>query len=80
MTDAETSDHSKSIDYDSVLKVYDQVRSGTPQMVHEILNGVFVNEGSLIPVFSLSKPLYPENLLLVSCARFILLNPLSSSH
>ncbi len=48
MTDAGTGDRSKSIDYDSVSKVYDQVRSGNPQMVHEMLKGASVNEGNLI--------------------------------
>ncbi|MBN2230369.1 MAG: methyltransferase domain-containing protein [Candidatus Thorarchaeota archaeon] len=37
-----------TIDYDKVSKVYDQVRTGDPEMVHQILDGVSVTQDSLV--------------------------------
>jgi ubiquinone/menaquinone biosynthesis C-methylase UbiE len=39
---------SKSIDYDKVSKVYDNVRVGNPEMVHQILQGVSLNRESRV--------------------------------
>ncbi len=38
----------KTIDYDKVSKVYDQVREGNPEMVHQILDGVSLSKTSLV--------------------------------
>ena len=38
----------KSIDYDKVSKIYDNVRVGDPEMVHQILQGVNLNRDSLV--------------------------------
>ncbi len=38
----------KTIDYDKVSKIYDQVREGNPEMVHQILDGVSLSESSLV--------------------------------
>lgn len=38
----------KSIDYDKVSKVYDNVRVGDPEMVHQILQGVSLDSESLV--------------------------------
>jgi len=38
----------KSIDYDKVSKVYDNVRVGDPEMVHQLLQGVTLNRESLV--------------------------------
>ena len=38
----------KTIDYDKVSKVYDKVREGNPEMVHQILDGVSLSESSLV--------------------------------
>ena len=37
-----------TIDYDKVSKVYDKVREGNPEMVHQTLDGVSLSESSLI--------------------------------
>ncbi|MHA1963304.1 MAG: class I SAM-dependent methyltransferase [Candidatus Thorarchaeota archaeon] len=39
---------SKSIDYDKVSKVYDNVRVGDPEMVHQLLQGVHLESNSLV--------------------------------
>jgi len=39
---------SKSIDYDKVSKVYDNVRVGDPEMVHQILQGVNLDRNSIV--------------------------------
>jgi ubiquinone/menaquinone biosynthesis C-methylase UbiE len=39
---------SKSIDYDKVSKIYDNVRVGNPEMVHQILQGVSLDRDSLV--------------------------------
>jgi len=39
---------SKSIDYDKVSKVYDNVRVGDPEMVHQILQGVDLDRDSIV--------------------------------
>ena len=38
----------KTIDYDKVSKVYDQVREGNPEMVTQLLEGVSLTDSSLI--------------------------------
>jgi ubiquinone/menaquinone biosynthesis C-methylase UbiE len=38
----------KSIDYDEVSKVYDNVRVGDPEMIHQILQGVKLDQGSAV--------------------------------
>lgn len=38
----------KTVDYDKVSKVYDKVREGNPEMVHQILDGVSLSGTSLI--------------------------------
>ncbi len=38
----------KTIDYDKVSKVYDKVREGNPEMVHQILDGVSLSDSSLV--------------------------------
>lgn len=38
----------KTIDYDTVSKVYDQVREGNPEMVLQLLEGVSLNDTSLV--------------------------------
>ncbi len=38
----------KTIDYDKVSKVYDKVRAGNPEMVHQILDGVSLSGKSLV--------------------------------
>jgi len=38
----------KTIDYDKVSEVYDKVREGNPEMVHQILDGVSLSESSLV--------------------------------
>jgi len=38
----------KTIDYDKVSKVYDKVREGNPEMVHQILDGVSLSGSSLV--------------------------------
>ena len=38
----------KTIDYDAVSKVYDQVREGNPEMVTQLLEGVSLTDSSLI--------------------------------
>ena len=38
----------KTIDYDKVSKVYDQVREGNPEMVTKLLEGVSLTDSSLI--------------------------------
>jgi SAM-dependent methyltransferase len=38
----------KTIDYDQVSKVYDQVREGNPEMVMQLLDGVSLDESSLV--------------------------------
>ncbi|MHA2360195.1 MAG: class I SAM-dependent methyltransferase [Candidatus Thorarchaeota archaeon] len=38
----------KSIDYDRVSKVYDNVRVGDPEMVQQILQGIELNQESLV--------------------------------
>ncbi len=40
--------HEKTIDYDKVSKVYDSVRVGDPEMVHQILRGVKLRRESLV--------------------------------
>jgi SAM-dependent methyltransferase len=42
------SPRNKSIDYDKVSKIYDNVRVGDPEMVHQILQGVNLNRDSLV--------------------------------
>ncbi len=37
-----------TIDYDKVSKVYDKVREGNPEMLHQTLDGVSLSESSLI--------------------------------
>ncbi|TFG06040.1 class I SAM-dependent methyltransferase [Candidatus Thorarchaeota archaeon] len=48
MTDTEPDDSSKSIDYDSASKVYDQLRSGNPEMMHEVLKGASIPDGGVV--------------------------------
>jgi SAM-dependent methyltransferase len=49
MTDARFPTHyGKSIDYDAVSKVYDQVREGDPEMVGHMLEGLMLDTKSLI--------------------------------
>jgi len=38
----------KTVDYDKVSKVYDQVREGNPEMVTQLLEGVSLTDSSLI--------------------------------
>ena len=38
----------KSIDYDKVSKVYDNVRVGDPEMVHQLLQGVPLDNHSIV--------------------------------
>ncbi len=38
----------KTIDYDKVSEVYDKVREGNPEMIHQILDGVSLSESSLV--------------------------------
>jgi len=38
----------KTIDYDKVSKVYDQVREGNPEMVHQLLEEVSLSDSSLV--------------------------------
>jgi len=38
----------KTVDYDKVSKVYDKVREGNPEMVHQILDGVSLSGASLV--------------------------------
>jgi len=38
----------KTIDYDAVSKVYDQVREGNPEMVTQLLEEVFLTESSIV--------------------------------
>jgi ubiquinone/menaquinone biosynthesis C-methylase UbiE len=38
----------KTIDYDKVAKVYDQVRAGDPEMVQKILQGIDCSSGSMV--------------------------------
>ncbi len=38
----------KSIDYDKISKVYDNVRVGDPEMVQQILQGITLNQESLV--------------------------------
>jgi ubiquinone/menaquinone biosynthesis C-methylase UbiE len=38
----------KTIDYDKVSQVYDQVREGNPEMIHQILEGVSLSKSSLV--------------------------------
>ncbi len=38
----------KTIDYDKVSKVYDSVRVGDPEMVHQILQGVNLDQDALV--------------------------------
>jgi ubiquinone/menaquinone biosynthesis C-methylase UbiE len=38
----------KSIDYDKVSRVYDNVRVGNPEMVHQLLQGANINHKSLV--------------------------------
>ena len=38
----------KTIDYDLASKVYDQVRTGDPEMVQQILNGISLSSHSLV--------------------------------
>lgn len=38
----------KSIDYDKVSRVYDNVRVGDPEMIHQILQGTSLNRASLV--------------------------------
>jgi len=40
--------HDKTIDYDKVSKIYDNVRVGDPEMVHQILQGVTLDHDSLV--------------------------------
>lgn len=40
--------HDKTINYDQVSKVYDSVRVGDPEMVHQILQGVKLDYSSLV--------------------------------
>ena len=40
--------HMKTIDYDSVSKVYDEVRTGDPEMVHHILGGITLKPDSRV--------------------------------
>ncbi|MFW9793698.1 MAG: class I SAM-dependent methyltransferase [Candidatus Thorarchaeota archaeon] len=40
--------HNKTIDYDNVSKIYDNVRVGDPEMVHQILQGVNLGPDSLV--------------------------------
>lgn len=36
-----------TIDYDKVSKIYDQVRAGDPELVHQIMNGISLTDHSL---------------------------------
>ncbi len=38
----------KTIDYDQVSKVYDQVREGNPEMVHQLLEEVSLSDSSMV--------------------------------
>ncbi len=38
----------KTVDYDKFSKVYDKVREGNPEMVHQILDGVSLSGSSLV--------------------------------
>ncbi|MHA1934669.1 MAG: class I SAM-dependent methyltransferase [Candidatus Thorarchaeota archaeon] len=40
--------HEKSIDYDSVSKIYDEVRAGDPEMIHQLLQGAPLKPSSLV--------------------------------
>ena len=40
--------NTKTIDYDKISKIYDNVRVGDPEMVHQILQGVVLNQESLV--------------------------------
>jgi ubiquinone/menaquinone biosynthesis C-methylase UbiE len=40
--------YKKTIDYDKVSKVYDNVRIGDPEMVHQILQGVRLDRDSIV--------------------------------
>jgi len=40
--------HMRTIDYDSVSKVYDEVRTGDPEMVHHILEGITLTHDSKV--------------------------------
>ncbi|MGY5874394.1 MAG: methyltransferase domain-containing protein [Candidatus Thorarchaeota archaeon] len=40
--------HTRSIDYDSVSRIYDKVRVGDPEMIHQILQGVSLTKESLV--------------------------------
>ncbi|MGY5853575.1 MAG: methyltransferase domain-containing protein [Candidatus Thorarchaeota archaeon] len=40
--------NSSSIDYDSVSRIYDKVRVGDPEMIHQILQGVSLTNDSLV--------------------------------
>lgn len=40
--------YKKTIDYDKVSKIYDNVRVGDPEMVHQILQGVSLDHNSLV--------------------------------
>ncbi len=46
--DTPSNTHSKSIHYDSVSKVYDEVRSGNPEMIREMLKGASIRKGALV--------------------------------
>lgn len=49
MTDARFPTHyGKSIDYEAVSKVYDQVRAGDPEMVGHLLEGASLDDRSLV--------------------------------
>ncbi|MFW9767270.1 MAG: class I SAM-dependent methyltransferase [Candidatus Thorarchaeota archaeon] len=40
--------HNRTLDYDKVSKIYDNVRVGDPEMVHQILKGVTLGHDSLV--------------------------------
>jgi len=40
--------HEKTIDYDKVSRVYDNVRIGDPEMIHQILRDTNLNQDSLV--------------------------------
>ncbi|MHA1904182.1 MAG: class I SAM-dependent methyltransferase [Candidatus Thorarchaeota archaeon] len=42
------STHEKSIDYDSVSRIYDEVRTGDPEMIHQLLQGAPLKSSALV--------------------------------
>jgi len=38
----------KNVDYDKVAEVYDQVRTGNPEMMHQMLNEVILDRNSIV--------------------------------